>query len=162
MKRASLPLLLLFIPLFLLLGCAVDPNTGERVKPQPPSPLQAGASARVIMSSSLLAAKVDRDTSETIHRALVDVRKVTLDFLKGPTDPLDPTQPLQEQYGGVLGKYDPQIALIVDSVLQLVIITIQPMIDTKKTELATEYVEHIFNGAITAISLYQMTLPPGG
>lgn len=120
-------------------GCA----TGGKV--QPPSPPEANLLAYSVMTFALTAKDVSPEKLEAIEAIMQDSKGVLLRTLQENPQNLDGARL------SYLADKDPALAALANTVLEVLIYRLKPLIDTGKTDLAGQYVEAVLSGALDAI-----------
>jgi hypothetical protein len=135
-----LPLLL---SMFLLGGCVKD----KYVAPTPP---EAGLIAWQVMSLGLSTQNVPVHKADIIEDIMIDAKTVLVHMLKQEVVDMEAARI------EVLHRYAPEYAMLADTVLQVLVYRLRPLIDQGKTDLAISYVEAVIDGALGAIDQYQL------
>ena len=128
--------------LVLALGCA---SGGGKV--QPPSPPEANLLAYSVMTFALTAKEVSPEKLAAIESIMQDSKGILLQALKEDPQNLD-----QARLNYLAGK-DPALGALANTVLQVLIYRLKPLIDTGKTDLAAQYIESVLDGALEAIAV---------
>lgn len=147
-KGQMLMFLMLFsvmVGLGALPGCKTDPETGERVKAAAPSPPEARLIAHGIMRLAIAEIKMKPEKLVLIKDIMQDSKAVLLTGLKK-----DPTN-LDAIRMSYLSNKNPEMGTLANTVLQVLVYRLRPLIDQGKTDLAGQYIESVIEGAVSAI-----------
>lgn len=142
-----LGLVLGLLALPLLPGCAIDPETGERVASQAaPTPPEAKLIAHGVMRLAVSdAQKWDAERLAQVKTLMLDAESVLLAGLARDPEHLDA---IRMNY---LKDKNPEFGELANTVLQVLVIRLRPLIDQGRTGLAAEYVEAVIAGAVQAL-----------
>ncbi|MEE9366972.1 MAG: hypothetical protein V3W44_09820 [Dehalococcoidales bacterium] len=141
----------IFIALLSLAGlvaCATNPNAA------PSSPPEVQLITQAVVSSTIRAENVPMDELNTLKAVLMSANtSLKLALEKDPAKFADAHTKsmldLSAQYSTTLGPYYD----IVEVVLGIAIIRLQPVIDAGETELASQYLKAVFTGALRSINV---------
>lgn len=133
--------------LLVLPGCATDPETGEKIKwsKAAPTPPEAKLIAHGMMRLAIAEIAMDPGKLTSIRDIMTDSKTVLLTGLKE-----DPTR-LDVIRLNYLKTKNPELGNLANTVLQVLVLRLRPLIDQGKTELASQYIEAVLDGAVMAI-----------
>lgn len=133
--------------LLVLPGCATDPETGEKIKwsKAAPTPPEAKLIAHGMMRLAIAEIAMDPGKLTSIRDIMTDSKTVLLTGLKE-----DPTH-LDVIRLNYLKTKNPELGNLANTVLQVLVLRLRPLIDQGKTELASQYIEAVLDGAVMAI-----------
>lgn len=133
--------------LLLLPGCATDPETGEKIKwsKAAPTPPEAKLIAHGMMRLAIAEIAMDPGKLTSIRDIMTDSKTVLLTGLQE-----DPTH-LDAIRLNYLKTKNPELGNLANTVLQVLVLRLRPLIDQGKTDLASQYIEAVLDGAVMAI-----------
>ena len=129
-----------------LSGCATDGDRGERLKAAAPTPPEAKLIANQVMRFALSEKNYSLDELRTIRGIMLDAKVVLVTALQESPTTLDA---VRMDY---LKTKNPEMGELANTVLQILVLRLRPLIDQGKTDLAGQYIESVIDGAALAIN----------
>lgn len=136
----------LLMVVFLAVGCATDGDKGERLKAAAPTPPEAKLIANQVMRFALSEKDFSNEKLQMIRGIMVDAKAVLLTGLKEDPTNLDV---IRMDY---IKSKNPEMGELANTVLQILVLRLRPLIDQGKTDLAASYIEAVLDGAVLAIN----------
>lgn len=130
-----------------MMGCATNPETGERMKLKAlaPSPPEATLIARQVMRLAITSQDLDAAQLAEIRLVMLDAQSVLLTGLKEDPANLDM---VRLHY---LSSKNAEVGSLANTVLAVLTYRLRPLVDKGKTDLAAQYIEAVISGAVQAI-----------
>lgn len=130
-----------------LSGCATDGDRSERLKAAAPTPPEAKLIANQVMRFALSEKDFSPEELQTIRGIMLDAKVVLVTALQESPTTLDA---VRMDY---LKTKKPEMGELANTVLQILILRLRPLIDQGKTDLAGQYIEAVIDGAAMAINI---------
>lgn len=127
-------------------GCASDGSKSERLKAAAPTPPEAKLIANQVMRFALSEKDYSIEELQTIRGIMLDAKVVLVTALQESPTTLDA---VRMDY---LKTKNPEMGELANTVLQILVLRLRPLIDQGKTDLAGQYIESVIDGAALAIN----------
>lgn len=138
-------MLVLGLSVMAMPGCATDGDRSERLKAAAPTPPEAKLIASQVMRFALSEKDLSREQMETIRSIMLDAKVVLVAAIETSPTTLDA---VRMDY---LKTKNPEMGELANTVLQILVLRLRPLIDQGKTDLAGQYIEAVVDGAVMAI-----------